>query len=414
MCAHEKLTPFFMPSFRFFTSVKNLGLVVASGIVISQAAMAQQLSAPTPPTLEPAPTPVFTPFDTTEQIKTGLWLRRVSVKTDKGALRYFVVKANRKFWNLNLQIPNVTDALKKRNVRGLAADAKAPVAINGGFFAYGGAAVGAVKVNGKWQRMPWKNRTALGWTNAISQGATAQIGAFPGTAKLFLKLQDGSFRSFEVVYNGFTFAGAKAPLADGFAVLTPFFASKYLVKTNEIAAIVRGNDIISAASSGEVEIPQDGFLLVARGSGITDLSGALKASFEFSGDKNFDKWPNILGAGPRLVENGVVKTTEVEEEFRPDVLARGPRSAIGFDKAGNWIMLAVDGRQANSVGLSLPETAKLLVELGAYQAMNLDGGSSTQLIVNGELANNPSGFDPVNPTRPREVMVSNALVFVGK
>jgi len=404
-----------MPSFRLFTSLTIVGILLSGGFVASLQVSAQQLSVPEAPTMVPVPTPAppFVPFDTAKQVQTGLWMRRVSVQSPNGPLRYFVVSADRQLWNLNLQIPNATDALKKRAVRGLANDAKAPVAINGGFFAYGGAAVGAVKISGKWQRMPWKNRTALGWNN-LSKGNAAQIGAFPGTAKLFLKLQDGKFRSFEVPYNGFTLAGAKAPVLDGFAVLTPFFAPKYLIKTNEIVAIVRGNDIISAASTGEVEIPKDGFLLIARGSGMSDLSGATKASVEFNGDKNFDKWPHILGAGPRLVENGVVKTTEIEEEFRPDVLARGPRSAIGFDRNGNWIMLAVDGRQANSVGLSLPDTAALLVQLGAYQAMNLDGGSSTQLIVNGELANNPSGFDPVNPTRPREVMVSNALVFVGK
>jgi exopolysaccharide biosynthesis protein len=75
------------------------------------------------------------------------------------------------------------------------------------------------------------------------------------------------------------------------------------------------------------------------------------------------------------------------------------------------MILVADGRQPTSIGLTIPETGALFKEFGAVQAMNLDGGSSTQLAVNGQLISNPSAYDPANPLRPREVQVSNALVI---
>lgn len=128
-------------------------------------------------------------------------------------------------------------------------------------------------------------------------------------------------------------------------------------------------------------------------------------------DSAADAFPDILGAGPRLLVGGEVHTTGGQEEFRPDVLAPGPRTAVGWNAAGQWLLLVVDGRQPGSVGLDLPQTAALFKELGAVEAMNLDGGSSTQLVVNGVLMNRPSALDPVDPTQAREVQVMNALTL---
>ena len=121
---------------------------------------------------------------------------------------------------------------------------------------------------------------------------------------------------------------------------------------------------------------------------------------------DWNGFSQILGAGPRLIKNGQVQTNEEEEEFRPDVTRRGPRTAVGWDKNGNWLLLVADWNAldpTSSSGLTIPEEAALFREFGAVEAMNLDGGSSTQLVINGELINTPSGN--------REVQVSNALVL---
>ena len=345
--------------------------------------------------------------DSTAEVAPGLTLRSVQRQTPQGPIRFWLVKADPEKFDLGVEIPDKTDAQKKRGVRTLAAQSGATVAVNGGFFAYGGAAVGAVKTNGAWQRLPWKSRTALGWNTAQD----AKIASVSGLCQLRLESADGKIQLQNAALNGFTLPGVRTAIVDGFAVLTPQFARKYTLKTGEIAL----QNGAPPLQTGDVDLGS-GDWIIARGVAAQTLNLTQPPRFSYSVQTkpDWNSFQNILGAGPRLVAQGQVKTTEVEEEFRPDVVMRGPRTAVGFDAQKNWLLLVADGRTAISVGLTIPETGALFRELGAVEAMNLDGGSSTQLVVNGELLNWPSGFDPVNPTRPREVQVSNALTLKAK
>ena len=92
--------------------------------------------------------------------------------------------------------------------------------------------------------------------------------------------------------------------------------------------------------------------------------------------------------GPFLVMNGEALVNEV-----PDTATYGggknPRTAIGQRKDGAVLMLAIDGRQANSLGASFVELANIMLEYGAYNACAMDGGTSTQMFYEGELISNP-------------------------
>ena len=66
-----------------------------------------------------------------------------------------------------------------------------------------------------------------------------------------------------------------------------------------------------------------------------------------------------------------------------------PRTAIAQRKDGAIILLVIDGRQVNSLGATLREVQDVLYEYGAYNATNLDGGSSSTLFYNDEVINNP-------------------------
>ena len=70
---------------------------------------------------------------------------------------------------------------------------------------------------------------------------------------------------------------------------------------------------------------------------------------------------------------------------------------------GDVILLLVDGRQQDSRGVDLVELARLLESLGCVEALNLDGGGSSTLVVNGERLNVPCG-------KPNEREVASALV----
>ena len=78
-----------------------------------------------------------------------------------------------------------------------------------------------------------------------------------------------------------------------------------------------------------------------------------------------------------------------------------------MNEYGDYILAVVDGRQAHSKGCTLQEWATILLnEFGAFQAINLDGGGSTELIVKDKLVNKPSDG--------RERMVGSALAILPK
>ena len=114
---------------------------------------------------------------------------------------------------------------------------------------------------------------------------------------------------------------------------------------------------------------------------------------------------DILGAGPVLLQNGKVHIPVNEEVFFgtsiPEV---HPRTAAGITASGDLILLLVDGRQLISRGVDLPELAQIMLELGCKDAINLDGGGSSALVVNGMLLNRPAG-----KTVEREVMSAIAV-----
>ena len=128
-------------------------------------------------------------------------------------------------------------------------------------------------------------------------------------------------------------------------------------------------------------------------------------NYEFS---EFWDVKEAVHAGPVLIRNGKIKvSTEQEVFFNTPVDGVQPRSAIGYKKNGDVIMMVVDGRQVDSRGVYLKELAMLLSQFDCEEAVNLDGGGSSSLVVNGKLVNKPIGLKI-----EREVM-SFIAVFSG-
>ncbi len=111
---------------------------------------------------------------------------------------------------------------------------------------------------------------------------------------------------------------------------------------------------------------------------------------------SFSKFWNVkeaVHAGPILVTNRTINvTSEQEVFFNTPVDGVQPRSAIGYRRNGDIIMMVVDGRQVDSRGAYLRELAMLMRQFDCEEALNLDGGGSSSLVVNGKLINNPIGL----------------------
>jgi hypothetical protein len=115
-------------------------------------------------------------------------------------------------------------------------------------------------------------------------------------------------------------------------------------------------------------------------------------------------WPRILRDG----ENVAGDAATVEGTLSRNAEMVHPRTAIGFSRdSATLFLLTVDGRSENSGGVTLVELARLMRQLGAWQAMNFDGGGSTTMVIDGAVVNVPS-----DKTGEREV--GNALMVVRK
>ena len=101
-----------------------------------------------------------------------------------------------------------------------------------------------------------------------------------------------------------------------------------------------------------------------------------------------------LGAGPVLIKDGTVVDTYTEEVFWGSGVSNtglDPRSAMGYTSDNHVILMVADGRQEGiSAGASLPQMATILSDLGCEEALNFDGGGSTQLATPSEFINIPS------------------------
>lgn len=109
---------------------------------------------------------------------------------------------------------------------------------------------------------------------------------------------------------------------------------------------------------------------------------------------------DVANGGPVLVENGrenvtaardgMVRTGDSNSFYYGWVHKRNPRTIAGVDAQGRTLLVTADGRQTTSLGLSLKEAADVAQSLGMVDALNLDGGGSTTMAVEGQVVNSPS------------------------
>ena len=102
-------------------------------------------------------------------------------------------------------------------------------------------------------------------------------------------------------------------------------------------------------------------------------------------DLDFDQL--ITGFG-WLIREGVNQVTTAGGEI-------APRTAIGTNAAGNLLLFEADGVEDKDKGLTLQQLAEWMQEIGAYSAVNLDGGGSSVTVVNGTIVDHPTCSDTI-------------------
>ncbi len=109
----------------------------------------------------------------------------------------------------------------------------------------------------------------------------------------------------------------------------------------------------------------------------------------------FSKWKmqTAVGGGPVLIQNGEIKITNSEElKFTGKAIDdKHPRTAMGYTKDNKLIILVIEGRNPGKAeGATLTQEAQLFKDLGCWEALNLDGGGSSCMLVNGKETIKPS------------------------
>jgi exopolysaccharide biosynthesis protein len=95
-----------------------------------------------------------------------------------------------------------------------------------------------------------------------------------------------------------------------------------------------------------------------------------------------------IGTSWSLIINGHINMINAEKINHS--LQRHPRTLIGQKRNGNFVLVVVQGRNSNNTGITAQESAELMMKLGCINAVNLDGGASSEMIVNNQIMNNPT------------------------
>lgn len=183
----------------------------------------------------------------------------------------------------------------------------------------------------------------------------------------------------------------------GIARYTPTWGSNYSPLTeNELLIVVKGDRVVAqyqgaAVGVGQLPIPEDGYLLVARQT--PEAAKQLPLGMTVRGRQafvpnQFAPFPNLIGAGPLLLKNGNLVLDAKAETFQAGFDTQAAdRSVIATMPQKGKLLLATIQAAPSGQAPNLFQTAAVLKKLGAVDALNLDGGSSTTLYLGGQILN---------------------------
>lgn len=340
-------------------------------------------------------------------------------------LSVHVVKANPRLCRI-LPARALNSGLGRECLISISERYNALAAISGGYFMVGGSfdgkSQGALKIKERWFASPTFDCSTVAWMHDSPRVAMSRIGM------VWSLVIDGVHMPID---------GLNMPLKPGKAVLytsAHHFSTLSPYNTPVEVLIESGHVVAVHRCRGDSDIPREGYVYsvtsdnekrshpfaIGMPAQVTHRIGLLNERFEDAivtpDEVHFWQHCDYLMSGaPLLIQDGV-RTKEYEHDrLRESVMfATHPRSAVGITKEGEWIFVIVEGRQPRvSLGMNVHELAELMEDLGCIHALNLDGGASCLMIVEGQLANTPifNGLES-SPQEIGQRRISDAFVIV--
>lgn len=282
--------------------------------------------------------------------------------------------------------PAVGDGVRivRQKTSDIARRTGALAAVNGDFFAPSGEPLGCLVIAGAVVSEPRPERTCVGMTE--DRMLLFDLVRFAGTA---------SAADAAIPITGVN----RARGTDDLILYGPAFDGS--TRTNAFgaeASIVGGIVTAVVEGQGNTPIPRDGIVLSGHGRSRQWIAQHLMVGtpvavetrlIPASGDPRWDRILHAIGGGPRLLAGGQLAGGEGFARAFTD--RRHPRTAIGLLADGRIALFVVDGRNPyHSLGMTLMELAMELRRRGVVDALNLDGGGSTTMVVHGRIINLPS------------------------
>lgn len=263
----------------------------------------------------------------------------------------------------------------RSKISNIAKRENAIVAINGGYFKpQTGVPLGTLMINKKVYTGPIYDRVAMGISDTGYDMARVQLRGTIETNKGDLRIDN---------------VNQPRMLSTHIIVYTPDWGEVSPPSPQYGMQLVVEDGKLIKTSYSSCAIPKNGFVVVGPESKLKDIADAKKFKLDIKMNPEWENVNHIISGGPYLVKNGEV-FVDMTEQRLGSIGGRNPRTAIGYTADNNLIMVTADGREGESIGLTLVELANLMKHLGCVNAMNLDGGGSTVMFVNGQVVNKPA------------------------
>lgn len=299
---------------------------------------------------------------------------------------------------------------------------EAVAGINAGFYVptgeFTGLPLGTLKINNRWYCTSQQPRAAIGWSNdnpnviidVVNCLTTLKSNSisYPVDGVNLLRNNDEV-----IIYN------------DNFLRTTKTVEGcmEYVVNIHNVASIGYNNS----------PIPKGGFVLSVPASKMSRYAISVGSSLKYqvqvqpklpdpaTTSRDWDNVSYIVGGMGLLIKNGKKVIDHSLENITDDIFQKKhPRTAIGLLDNGNWVLVVVDGRRNvpgrplhKSVGISMSNLTDVMLKLGCVQALNLDGGGSTTMVLMHEVINEPCGYDLLDRSVKLR-KVSDAILILPK
>lgn len=318
-------------------------------------------------------------------LKPGITRHFISMFNDKGPVKVNILEVDLLSEKISIKVglPDNELIKAKSKLTNIVAHQMAFVGVNANYFEINpGNPVGTLVTGGSWITGPIYDRAAVGFSKdkevffsqVMLSGDVVVYRGF-GTEKLGVFEVDALNTSFEHF--------------NKIGLFTRDWDWELFLPEEKIGVSVK-NGCINKISKRSLEIPLNGYVLAGDDDSILEVLKKRDClEINWKSDPDWSDVEEAVSGGPYLLMDGQVFIDEYKQNIRfksKDTYA--PRTAIGMDKNKKLYLVVVDGRRPGySVGLTLEQLARLLQRFGVVDAINLDGGGSSTLVIDGKIVN---------------------------